>query len=60
MAKTRGTGLLMVWSDIDAEFEAEFNRWYDEVSNGTQSGPRIGMQKGPPSPASGQACPGSE
>src|SRR6202166_4237203 len=30
MAKTRGTGLLMVWSDIDAEFEAEFNRWYDE------------------------------
>jgi len=20
----------MVWSDIDAEFEAEFNRWYDE------------------------------
>jgi hypothetical protein len=30
MAKTRGTGLLMVWVDIDAEFEAEFNRWYDE------------------------------
>ena len=30
MAKTRGTGLLMVWSDIDAEFEAEFNRWYDD------------------------------
>ena len=30
MIKTRGTGLLMVWSDIDAEFEAEFNRWYDE------------------------------
>ena len=29
MAKTRGTGLLMVWTDIDAEFEAEFNRWYD-------------------------------
>jgi len=28
--KTRGTGLLMVWTDIDAEFEAEFNRWYDE------------------------------
>jgi hypothetical protein len=20
----------MVWSDVDAEFEAEFNRWYDE------------------------------
>src|ERR1700745_2472026 len=30
MAKTRGTGLLMVWTDIDAEFEVEFNRWYDE------------------------------
>jgi len=30
MAKTRGTGLLMVWTDIDAGHEAEFNRWYDE------------------------------
>ena len=30
MAKTRGTGLLMVWTDIDPEFEAEFNHWYDE------------------------------
>jgi len=30
MSKTRGTGLLMVWSDVDAEFDAEFNRWYDE------------------------------
>ena len=30
MAKTRGTWLLMVWTDIDAEFDAEFNRWYDE------------------------------
>ena len=30
MSKTRGTGLLMVWSDVDAEFEAEFNRWYNE------------------------------
>ena len=30
MAKTRGTGLLMVWTDIDEEHEAEFNRWYDE------------------------------
>jgi hypothetical protein len=29
MAKTRGTGLLMVWTDIDPEHEAEFNRWYD-------------------------------
>ena len=30
MAKTRGTGLLMLWTDIDAEHEAAFNRWYDE------------------------------
>src|SRR5258708_18151939 len=30
MAKTRGTGLLMVWTDIDPEFEAEFKRWDDD------------------------------
>jgi hypothetical protein len=30
MAKTRGTGLLMVSTDIDAEFKAEFNRRYDD------------------------------
>lgn len=30
MAKTRGTGLLMVWTDVDPQFEAEFNRWYDD------------------------------
>jgi hypothetical protein len=30
MAKTRGTGLLMVWTDVDPEHEAEFNRFYDE------------------------------
>src|SRR5574342_481325 len=30
MAKTRGTGLLMLWTDVDPEHEAEFNRWYDE------------------------------
>ena len=30
MAKTRGTGLLMVWSDIDPEHEADYHRWYDE------------------------------
>ena len=30
MTKTRGTGLLMVWTDIDSQFEVEFNRWYDE------------------------------
>ena len=30
MAKTRGTGLLMLWTDVDPAHEAEFNRWYDE------------------------------
>ena len=30
MAKTRGTGLLMVWADIDPEYEEEYHRWYDE------------------------------
>jgi hypothetical protein len=30
MAKTRGTGLLMLWTDVDPEYEAEFNRWYNE------------------------------
>ena len=30
MPKTRGTGLLMLWTDVDAEHEAEFNRWYNE------------------------------
>ena len=30
MPKTRGTGLLMAWTDVDPEHEAEFNRWYDE------------------------------
>lgn len=24
-----GTGLLVVWTDVAPEFEAEFNRWYD-------------------------------
>jgi hypothetical protein len=28
--KTRGTGLLMLWTDIDPEHDAAFNRWYDE------------------------------
>jgi antibiotic biosynthesis monooxygenase (ABM) superfamily enzyme len=30
MARTRGTGLLMVWADIDPEHEAEYHRWYEE------------------------------
>jgi hypothetical protein len=30
MANKRGTGLLMVWCDVPADKEAEFNRWYNE------------------------------
>ena len=30
MPKTRGTGLLMAWTDVDPAHEDEFNRWYDE------------------------------
>ena len=30
MAVKKGTGLLMVWADVPADKEAEFNRWYNE------------------------------
>ncbi|MDA0734026.1 MAG: hypothetical protein O2909_03405 [Chloroflexi bacterium] len=30
MAAKRGTGLLMVYADVAAEVEEEFNRWYNE------------------------------
>jgi len=30
MAKTRGNGLLMAWTDVDPQHEDEFNRWYNE------------------------------
>ena len=30
MSKTRGTGLLLVRTDINAEVEAESDRWYDK------------------------------
>ena len=30
MAASKGRGLLMVYSDVPAQFEEEFNRWYDE------------------------------
>ena len=30
MAKKKGTGLLMVWADVPADKEDEFNRWYNE------------------------------
>ena len=30
MTKKKGTGLLMVWTDVPADKETEFNRWYNE------------------------------
>ncbi len=30
MPNKKGTGLLMVWADVPADKEAEFNRWYNE------------------------------
>jgi hypothetical protein len=30
MAAKKGSGLLMVWADVPADKEAEFNRWYNE------------------------------
>ena len=30
MAKLKGTGLLMVWAEVPAEIEDDFNRWYAE------------------------------
>ena len=29
MPKTRGTGLLMAWCDVEPQHEAAFNEWYD-------------------------------
>ena len=30
MATKKGTGLMMVWTDVPADKEKEFNRWYNE------------------------------
>jgi hypothetical protein len=30
MARRKGSALLMVWADVPADKEADFNRWYDE------------------------------
>ena len=30
MARTKGTGLLMVWCEVPEDKEEEFNRWYNE------------------------------
>ena len=29
MSKTRGTGLLMAWMDVDPAHEDAFNHWYN-------------------------------
>ena len=34
MAKTRGTGLLMAWTDVDPAQEDAFNAWYNEEHMG--------------------------
>ena len=30
MADKKGTGLMMVWMDVPADKEEEFNHWYNE------------------------------
>src|SRR5919204_2830500 len=30
MTAKKGTGLLMVWADVPADKEKDFNRWYNE------------------------------
>ena len=30
MTNKKGTGLLMVWADVPADTEREFNRWYND------------------------------
>ena len=30
MANKKGTALLMVWADVPADKEDDFNRWYNE------------------------------
>src|SRR5206468_463103 len=30
MTTNKGTGLLMVWADVPADKENEFNRWYND------------------------------
>ena len=34
MPRTRGTGLLMAWMDVDPAHEDAFNRWYNEKVEG--------------------------
>lgn len=51
----RGSGLLMVMMEVEAEYEEEFNRWYDEehlpertACNGFLSGRRFRLIDGSP------------
>ena len=55
MTKQKGAGLLMVWADVPADEEAEFNRWYNEehlaerlAVPGFLSGARYEAVKGAP------------
>src|SRR5437867_639379 len=55
MAAKKGTGLLMVWADVPADKEADFNRWYNEehlaerlAIAGFLSGARYEAMKGGP------------
>ena len=60
MAAKKGTGLLMVWADVPADKEAEFNRWYNEehlaerlAIPGFLDGARYEAVQGGPNPAGG-------
>src|SRR6266571_2431071 len=53
--KKKGTGLMMVWADVPADKEKEFNRWYNEehlaerlALPGFLSGARYAAVKGGP------------
>jgi hypothetical protein len=55
MPAKKGTGLLMVWCDVPADREDEFNRWYNEEHiaeilsiQGVLSGARYEAVKGGP------------
>jgi hypothetical protein len=52
---TNGTGLLVIWTDIEAKYEAEFNDWYNQehipqllTVPGFQSGRRYQAAEGTP------------
>ena len=55
MAKTRGTGLLMLWTDVDPPYEADFNEWYNhehikhllEVPGFLSGGRYVALKGGP-------------